>query len=162
MIGVFAASVDSAMQEVYDNTDSYNMMLVQTLSDRLAEASAECLHEEVRKSIWGYAPDENLTIDELHSEKFVGIRPAVGYPCLPDISLNFIIDELVDFKSIGVQLTDHGMMMPHASVSGFMLRHPLATYFSVGKIDDVQLKDYAGRRGFDIEEMRKYLQGNIM
>lgn len=162
VIGVFATSVDSAMQEVYDDTDAYNMMLAQTLSDRLAEASAECLHEEVRKSIWGYAPDENLTIDELHMERFVGIRPAVGYPCLPDISLNFIIDELVDFKSIGVTLTDHGMMKPHASVSGFMFRHPLASYFSVGNIDDVQLADYAERRGKTIDEMRKYLQGNIM
>lgn len=162
MIGVFATSVDKDMAEIYGPDDPYNQMLVQTLSDRLAECAAECLHEEVRKAIWGYAPDENLTMEELHLEKFVGIRPAVGYPCLPDISLNFIIDELIDFESIGVKLTDNGMMVPHASVSGLMLRHPLAHYFSVGKIDAEQLADYAKRRGKTVNEMRKFLQGNII
>lgn len=161
-IGVFAVSADKAMPELYGTDDPYNQMLVQTLSDRLAEAGAECLHEEVRKSIWGYAPDENLSIEDMHLEKFVGIRPAVGYPCLPDISLNFIIDELIDFKSIGVELTDNGMMVPHASVSGLMFRHPLAHYFSIGRIDGEQLADYARRREMNVDEMRKYLQGNVM
>ena len=116
------------------------------------------MHEEVRKTIWGYAPDESLTISELHQEKFQGIRPAVGYPCLPDISINFLLDELVDFKSIGVALTEHGMMRPHASVSGLMLSLPQARYFSVGKIDEEQLHDYARRRNMPIEELKKYIQ----
>jgi len=161
-IGIFAASVNKSMSELFGSDDPYNQMLVQTLSDRLAEAAAECLHEEVRKTIWGYAPDEDLSIEEMHLEKYVGIRPAVGYPCLPDISLNFILDELIDFKSIGVELTDNGMMIPHASVSGLMLRHPLSHYFSVGRIDGEQLADYAGRRGMDVAEMRKFLQGNML
>jgi len=159
-IGLFATSVDADMQKQYSEDDPYGQMLLQTLSDRLAEASAELLHEEVRKTIWGYAPNENLTIDELHMERFEGIRPAVGYPCLPDISLNFLLSELIDFKSIGVTLTESGMMNPHSSVSGLMIRHPESRYFSVGKIDEVQLADYASRRGLDKEEMRRFLQNN--
>lgn len=159
-IGVFATSVSIKGNEVFAE-DEYNKMLLQTLSDRLAEAGAERLHEEVRKRIWGYAPEENLTIEELHAERFQGIRPAVGYPCLPDISINFLIDKIVDFKSIGVSLTEHGMMNPHASVSGFMLSHPQARYFSVGKIDEVQARDYARRRGVKEEEAMKYLRTNM-
>ena len=133
-------------------------MLLQTLADRLAEAGAERLHEEVRKTIWGYAPNEQLTIAELHQEKFQGIRPAVGYPCLPDISINFIIDQLIGFKSIGVTLTSSAMMQPHASVSGLMLSLPQARYFAVGKIDRDQLADYAQRRHMTLDEINKYIQ----
>lgn len=159
-IGVFATSVCIKGGEAFPD-DEYNKMLLQTLSDRLAEAGAERLHEEVRKRIWGYAPEENLTMDELHLGKFQGIRPAVGYPCLPDISLNFLIDKIIDFKSIGVKLTEHGMMTPHASVSGFMLSHPKARYFSVGKIDEEQARDYAQRRGVEWDAMMKYLRRNF-
>ena len=156
-IGIFATSTSIDVEQTFPN-DDYNKMLLQTLADRLAEAGAERLHEEVRKTIWGYAPDESLTISELHQEKFQGIRPAVGYPCLPDISINFLLEELVDFKSIGVALTEHGMMRPHASVSGLMLSLPQARYFSVGKIDEEQLHDYARRRNMPIEELKKYIQ----
>ncbi|MBQ0048203.1 MAG: 5-methyltetrahydrofolate--homocysteine methyltransferase [Prevotellaceae bacterium] len=155
-IGVFATSVAMRNRDAFPD-DEYNSMLLQTLSDRLAEAGAERLHEEVRKSIWGYAPSENLTMEELHKEAFQGIRPAIGYPCLPDISLNFIIDEIINFSSIGVTLTEHAMMQPHASVSGFMLSHPQSRYFSVGNVDDSQIRDYARRRNKSYEEIKKYI-----
>jgi cobalamin-dependent methionine synthase I len=134
---------------------------VQTLADRLAEATAVRLHEQVRKEFWGYAPNEKLSIRQLHNEEFQGIRPAVGYPSLPDQSVNFILDELLDMAQIGINLTENGMMMPHASVSGLMLAHPASRYFSVGKIDEEQLKDYASRRGMPVEEMRRFLGANI-
>lgn len=159
-IGIFATSVPEEMQHLYDD-DPYSQMMVQTLSDRLAEASAEVLHLEVRKRYWGYAPDENLSIEQLHLEQFQGIRPAVGYPCLPDISLNFLLDEYVPFCQVGVELTENGMMNPHASVSGLMISHPASRYFSVGKITDEQLADYANRRGTQTHEIKKYLSRNV-
>lgn len=155
-IGVFATSV-SVDAEAISSDDEYSRMLLQTLADRLAEAGAERLHEEVRKTIWGYAPDENLSAEELHQGKFQGIRPAIGYPCLPDMSINFILDEIVDFKSIGVTLTEHAMMQPHASVSGLMISLPQAQYFSVGQIDETQARDYARRRNMTLNEIKKYL-----
>lgn len=155
-IGVFATSVSIDVEKTFPN-DEYNRMLLQTLADRLAEAGAERLHEEVRKTIWGYAPHEQLNIEELHQEKFQGIRPAIGYPCLPDVSVNFLIDEIVNFKSIGVTLTEHGMMQPHASVSGFMISLPQAHYFAVGKVDEKQLHDYARRRNISYDEIKRYV-----
>ena len=136
-------------------------MLAQTLADRLAEATAERLHEQVRKEFWGYAPEEQLSIPEMLSERFQGIRPAVGYPSLPDTSLNFIIDRLLDMQGIGIRLTEHGAMRPHASVSGLMISHPQARYFNLGKIGDDQLADYADRRGIPVEMMRKFLASNL-
>ncbi|MCH5175144.1 MAG: 5-methyltetrahydrofolate--homocysteine methyltransferase [Prevotellaceae bacterium] len=154
-IGVFAASVNN--DEVTFSNDDYNRMLLQTLADRLAEAGAERLHEEVRKTIWGYAPDESLTTEEMLQGKYQGIRPAVGYPCLPDMSINFILDEIIEFKSIGITLTEHAMMQPHSSVSGFMISLPQAQYFSVGQIDETQARDYARRRNMTLNEIKKYL-----
>lgn len=159
-VGVFATSVDHGFTSLHSD-DAYQRLLAQTLSDRLAEATAEKLHEEVRKTIWGYAPHENLNIKELHQESFQGIRPAVGYPSLPDLSINFILDKLLDMKSIGIQLTENGMMRPHASVSGLMLAHPAGHYFSVGKIDQTQLENYANRRGIPIDQLKKYLASNL-
>ena len=156
-IGIFATSVCIDKREAFP-ADDYSQMLLQTISDRLAEAGAERLHEEVRKSIWGYAPDESLSPQELHQEKFQGIRPAIGYPCLPDISITRIIDEIVNFSSIGVTLTSSAMMHPHASVSGFMISLPRAQYFSIGKIDNQQLADYAARRRMPNDEIKKYIQ----
>ena len=159
-IGLFATTVDAEMETLYPE-DNYRHLLVQTLADRLAEATAEKLHETVRKEIWGYAPHEQLTIRQLHNEEFQGIRPAVGYPSLPDQSVNFLLDELLDMKNIGIRLTENGMMQPHASVSGLMFAHPASRYFSVGKIDEHQLTDYAMRRGLPVEEMKRFLGANI-
>lgn len=159
-VGCFATTIDPEMEKEFES-DDYKLMLCKTLAERLAEAAAEKIHETIRKSVWGYAPDENLSIKELLDEKYCGIRPAVGYPSLPDISVNFLLDELLDMKRIGITLTENGMMHPHASVSGLMFAHPQSRYFSVGKIDEAQLADYAGRRGKTADEMRKYLRANV-
>ena len=104
-IGLFATSVDMGLETDFD-ADPYQKMMVQLLADRLAEAAAERMHEQVRKVYWGYAKDEVLSIPELLVEKFQGIRPAVGYPSLPDTSLNFVLDDLLDMKQIGIRLTE--------------------------------------------------------
>jgi len=160
-IGLFATSVDIRMETDYKD-DPYKRMLVQTLADRLAEATAEKMHEQVRKEYWGYAKDENLTMNELHLEKYQGIRPAVGYPSLPDTSINFIIDEILNMKEIGIRLTDSGAMKPHASVSGFMFSHPKSFYFDLGKIGEDQLVDYAKRRCVPVEMIRRFLQSSLL
>lgn len=156
-MGVFAVSTSVDVEKTFPS-DDYSQMLLQTLADRLAEAGAERLHQEVRTTLWGYAPNERLTIEELHQERFQGIRPAVGYPCLPDISINYVLDEILNFGSIGVTLTSSAMMQPHASVSGLMISLPQARYFSVGQIDMGQLADYAKRRRMPIDELKKYIQ----
>ena len=162
-VGVFCTSVDGTIIDEYRHDDYLNMM-AQTLSDRLAEATAEKLHEEVRRDreYWGYAPDENLTIEQQHREEYQGIRPAIGYPSLPDTSANFLIDQLIDMKQAGIRLTETGMMTPHASVSGFMFAHPKSRYFELGKIGDDQLRDYARRRGVPVELMRRFLTVNSL
>ena len=159
-IGVFATSADMGLETDFDD-DPYQKMMAQLLADRLAEAAAERMHEQVRKDFWGYAKDEHLTIPEMLVEKFQGIRPAVGYPSLPDTSLNFVLNELIDMKQIGIRLTESGAMKPHASVSGLMMAHPQARYFNLGKIGEDQLEDYARRRGLPIEVCRKFLAANL-
>lgn len=159
-VGVFAATVDTMIENGHAD-DPYARMLAQTLADRLAEATAEKMHQEVRTRLWGYAPDEHLSIAELHAEAFQGIRPAVGYPSLPDTSLNFVIDSLLHIGEIGIRLTEHGAMRPHASVSGLMIAHPEARYFNIGKIGDDQLRDYALRRGIPLELARKFLATSL-
>ena len=159
-IGVFAASVSTEMEQLYAS-DPYKHLLVQTLADRLAEASAERLHEYVRKEAWGYAREEQLSIPEILANKYQGIRPAVGYPSLPDQSVVFLLDELLDMGRIGIHLTENGAMIPHASVCGLMFSHPAAHYFSVGVIGEDQFVDYCYRRGKSPEEMRKFLSGNL-
>ena len=160
-IGLFATSVDAAFT-CNNEEDPYQRMLSQTLADRLAEATAEKFHEDVRKKYWGYAADEQLTIKDLLAERYQGIRPAVGYPSIPDTSMNFLLYELLDMKGIGINLTESGMMVPHASVSGFMFAHPQSRYFDLGKIDDDQLEDYARRRNKPVEELRKYLASTLL
>ena len=159
-IGVFASSVSIGLETDF-SSDPYQKMMAQLLADRLAEAAAERMHEQVRKEYWGYAKDENLSIPDMLVEKFQGIRPAVGYPSLPDTSLNFVLDDLIDMKQIGIRLTESGAMKPHASVSGLMLAHPEARYFSIGKIGEDQLRDYARRRGLPLELCRRFLAANL-
>ena len=160
-IGAFAVTVDRSMETQYLD-DAYRRMMVQTLADRLAEAAIERLHAHVRRSLWGYAPDERLTVADMLEEKFRGIRPAVGYPSMPDTSMNFLLDRLLHFSAIGIRLTASGAMMPHASVSGLMFAHPQARYFHLGKIDERQLADYARRRGVPVNIMRRFLAGCLL
>lgn len=159
-IGVFCTTVDEELEKQYPE-DDFLHLLAQTLADRLAEATAEVLHLEVRKELWGYAPEENLTLQQLYNEEFQGIRPAIGYPSLPDISLNSVILPLVDQEQLQVRLTENSMMLPHASVSGFMISHPKSCYFNVGKIGKDQFLDYTQRRGKTPEEFKPYLLANL-
>ncbi|GAK37003.1 MAG: vitamin B12 dependent-methionine synthase activation domain-containing protein [Bacteroides graminisolvens] len=159
-VGAFATSIDADMEGLFEK-DPYKHIIVQALSDRLAEAATEKMHEYVRKEVWGYAKDENLSMKDLMVEKYQGIRPAVGYPSLPDQSVNFLLDEVLDMKQIGIKLTENGAMYPHASVCGLMFSHPASQYFAVGKIGEDQLADYAQRRGKTVEEMKKFLAANL-
>ena len=155
-VGLFASTVNG-LEALHTPGDPYRDLLIQTLGDRLAEAATEKMHQYVRQTAWGYAPDENLPIPDLLAERFQGIRPAVGYPSLPDQSVNFILDNLLDMQRIGITLTENGAMHPHSSVSGLMLAHPAARYFAVGRIGEDQLKDYARRRGLPTDVIRRFL-----
>ena len=155
-IGLFATT-----SSPFGGNERGASLQLSTLSDRLAEATAEKMHEEVRKHYWGYAPDEQLTMRELHNEQFQGIRPAVGYPSLPDQSINFLIDELLHLEEIGITLSENGAMKPHCSVSGLMFAHPKAHYFSIGRISEEQLTDYAHRRHIPLEQAKKFLAALI-
>lgn len=159
-IGVFATTIGFDPVGKFSD-DPYRTLLAQTLCDRLAEAAACVFHREVRRSIWGYAPDENLTVEQLLFERNQGIRPAVGYPSLPDQSINFILSEMIDMEGMGIKLTENGAMSPHATVTGLMVAYPHASYFAVGQIDDEQLGDYAHRRGLPIDVMRRFLSHNL-
>lgn len=159
-VGAFATTVLFDYEKEF-KADDYKMMLSQTLCDRLAEAAACVLHLEVRRNIWAYAPDEDLTIPQLLHEKNQGIRPAVGYPILPDQSLNFLLEDLILMSEIGIRLTENGAMRPHATVTGLMIAYAHAKYFAVGQIDENQLKDYAQRRGLPEERMRQFLAANL-
>ncbi|MCH5169187.1 MAG: 5-methyltetrahydrofolate--homocysteine methyltransferase [Prevotellaceae bacterium] len=155
-IGLFASTTEPDMEQSHDD-DPYRHLLAQTLADRLAEAAAELAHMMVRRQWWGYAADEQLTIPQMLAAHYQGIRPAVGYPSLPDQSLNFLLSTLLDFPSLGIRLTESGAMMPHASTSGIMLAHPCARYFSVGTIGEDQLRDYARRRGMEPDALRPFI-----
>lgn len=159
-VGGFATTVDAAMEELFTD-DDYKHMLVKILSERLAEAAAEKMHQTLRTKIWGYAPDEKLSMKELLREEYQGIRPAVGYPSLPDISVSHLLNGLIEMDRIGIRLTENGMMQPLASVCGLMFAHPASRYFSVGKISEEQVNDYALRRGKTPEEVKKYLISNL-
>ncbi|MCC8143586.1 MAG: methionine synthase [Tannerellaceae bacterium] len=141
--------------------DTYSSMLLQTLTDRLAEATAEYLHLKVRKEFWGYASGEELEVSDLFKVKYQGIRPAVGYPSLPDQLLNFTLDKLLDMQQIGVTLTENGAMYPTATVSGLYFAHPEASYFMVGAIGEDQVEEYACRRNLSLEDVHRLLVKNI-
>ncbi|CAN5430210.1 methionine synthase [soil metagenome] len=142
--------------------DDYSDILLKALADRLAEAFAERLHERVRKTIWGYAPDEALTNDELTREKYRGIRPAPGYPACPDHSQKPELFRLLSAgQNAGIALTESFAMMPTSAVSGYYFAHPQAEYFGVARIGRDQVEDYAKRRGIPVEQAEKFLRPNI-
>ncbi|WP_415797002.1 methionine synthase [Comamonas aquatilis] len=141
--------------------DDYSGIMFKALADRLAEAFAECLHQRVRKDLWGYAADENLSNEELIKEQYQGIRPAPGYPACPDHTAKWDLFKTLQAEEIGMTLTESLAMNPASSVSGFYIGYPEATYFNVGEIGEDQLADMAARRGMDIEELRRYLAPNL-
>ncbi len=163
--GLFAVTAGLGMekkeQEFVDQLDDYSGILFKSLADRLAEAFAECLHLRVRTDLWGYAPGEALSNAELIKEKYLGIRPAPGYPACPDHSAKIALFETLQCSDIGMTLTESLAMMPASSVSGFYLGHPDAAYFNVGQIGDDQLIDMAKRRGMDEAELRSLLAPNL-
>ena len=153
---------DELAQKYEKELDDYNSIMIKALADRLAEAFAEYLHEEVRKEYWGYAENEQLSNDELIREKYKGIRPAPGYPACPDHLEKITIWEVLEVEEkIGVTLTESLAMWPAASVSGYYFAHPEARYFGLGKIKEDQLNDYAKRKGIDLEKARKWLAPNL-
>ncbi len=142
--------------------DDYNAIMVKALADRLAEAFAEYLHKEVRTNYWGYASEENLSNEDLISEKYKGIRPAPGYPACPDHLEKRTIWEVLKVKeNIGVELTDSLAMWPAASVSGYYFANPEARYFGLGKIKEDQIEDFAKRKNMNIEEAKNWLKTNL-
>ena len=161
-IGMFAVTTGIGIEKLVDKFekehDDYNSILVKAIADRLAEAFAECLHEKVRREIWGYAADEKFSNEELIKEKYVGIRPAPGYPAQPDHTEKSIIFSLLDAeKNTGIKLTESLAMYPASSVSGLYFSHPESKYFTVGKIGKDQVFDYHRRKGMSVEEVEKWL-----
>mgnify|MGYP001239176952 CR=1 FL=1 len=165
-IGCFCVTtgfgVDEKASEFEKQLDDYNSILVKALGDRLAEAFAEYLHLKVRKEIWGYASDENLSNQDLIDEEYKGIRPAPGYPACPDHLEKPTIWKLLNVEQeIGVTLTESMAMWPAASVSGYYFANPESKYFGLGKIKEDQVIDYAKRRGISTEVASKWLAPNI-
>lgn len=165
-LGMFAVTAgmeeDSLVRAYKEAGDDYNAILAQAICDRLAEAFAEYLHQQVRTRYWGYAPDEQLTNDDLIRENYQGIRPAPGYPACPEHSEKKLIWELLEVeKRIGMKLTDSYAMWPSAAVSGFYFSHPQSRYFAVAAIQRDQIIDYAQRKCISLEEAERWLAPNL-
>lgn len=165
-IGGFAVTGGIGERDLADEYkakgDDYNAIMIQAVADRLAEAFAEYLHKEVRKDIWGYSPDEDLSNDDLIREKYQGIRPAPGYPACPEHTEKGSLWELMDVEeSIGMSLTSSYAMWPGASVSGMYFSHPDSRYFAIAQIQQDQVESYAERKGWDMLEAEKWLGPNL-
>jgi 5-methyltetrahydrofolate--homocysteine methyltransferase len=165
-IGLFAVTAGIGLEKLIAhhkaNHDDYSEIMVKALADRLAEAFAECLHEKVRKEYWGYAKDENLSNEQLISEKYQGIRPAPGYPACPDHTEKQTLFEILEAERVaGIRLTESFAMYPASSVSGYYFSHPQAKYFGLGNIGKDQVEEYAERKGMRVEDIEKWLSPNL-
>ncbi|GAW94859.1 MULTISPECIES: methionine synthase [Colwellia] len=165
-IGAFAVSSGFGVDElvkIFDaDHDAYNSILIKAVADRLAEATAEYLHEKVRKEYWGYAPDEALDNDCLIRERYQGIRPAPGYPACPEHTEKGLLWQLLNVdENIGMDLTSSYAMWPGAAVSGWYFSHPDSKYFAVAKLAKDQVLDYAIRKGMTIEQAERWLSANL-
>jgi 5-methyltetrahydrofolate--homocysteine methyltransferase len=165
-VGGFAVTAGHGLDEtkarVHAAHDDYSAILITALADRLAEAFAERLHERVRLELWGYAADEQLDNEALIAESFQGIRPAPGYPSCPDHTEKATLFRLLEAESrAGISLTETMAMLPAASVSGYYFWHPESRYFGLGRIGRDQLEDYAGRKGWSIDEAERWLAPNL-
>ncbi len=160
-VGLFAVTaglgVDKKEKQFLDDLDDYSAIMLKALADRLAEAFAERMHQRVRTELWGYAADEALSNSELIAEKYKGIRPAPGYPACPDHTVKADMFRVLHAQDIDMALTESLAMTPAASVSGFYIAHPQATYFNVGKIGDDQLRDWSERVGMDVDRAQRSL-----
>jgi len=164
-VGCFAVTagldMEGPLKRFEDAMDDYNALMLKALADRLAEALAEYLHLRMRREFWGYAPDEQLTNDDLIAEKYSGIRPAPGYPACPDHLDKETIFELLQAEGIGMSLTESLAMYPAASVCGYYFAHPESKYFAVGKLAKDQVEAYAALRGISMEFAEKWLAPNL-
>ena len=165
-IGTFCVTTGYGVKEIArrfeKQNDDYNSIMIKALADRLAEAFAEYLHRQIRTQYWGYAPEENLSNEELIKERYKGIRPAPGYPACPDhLEKQTLWDMMEVEKHIGVTLTESYAMWPAASVSGYYFAHPEAKYFGLGKIKEDQLLDYSQRRKIPLQDAKKWLNPNL-
>lgn len=164
-IGAFAVSIhgiEKHIQNFESDHDDYNKIILQALADRLAEAFAELLHEKTRKEFWGYATDEHLSREELIEEKYLGIRPAPGYPACPDHTEKYKLFQLLDAtKNAGIILTESLAMHPASSVCGWYFAHPQSKYFGIGKIEKDQVIDYASRKNMEVEEIERWLRPQL-
>ena len=164
-IGLFAVTagmgIEKWVKHYEDQNDDYNAIMVKILADRLAEAFAELLHHKVRKEYWGYAKDENLSIDEMIHEGYMGIRPAPGYPACPEHSEKETIFSLLNANKSGITLTESYSMYPAASVSGYYFAHPDSQYFAISRISKQQVEDYAARKNLTVKEVEKLLASNL-
>jgi 5-methyltetrahydrofolate--homocysteine methyltransferase len=160
-VGLFAVTaglgVDKKEKQFLDDHDDYSAIMLKSLADRLAEAFAERLHQRVRTEFWGYAAEEKWSNAELIAEKYRGIRPAPGYPACPDHTVKRDMFRVLNCADIGMALTESLAMTPAASVSGFYLAHPQASYFNVGKVGEDQLADWAARSALDVSQVRRSL-----
>jgi len=161
-IGSFAVTIHDAQKHIQafaDEQDEYNKIIVQILADRMVEALAEYLHEQVRKDFWGYDAAETLSNEDLIWEKYAGIRPAPGYPACPDHTEKLKLFSMLNAtENVGITLTESLAMNPPASVCGWYIAHPDSHYFGLGKIKQDQLTDYAARKGMSLEEATKWLR----
>ena len=153
--------IEKCTKQFREEHNDYKAIMVEALADRLSEAFAELLHLEIRKNYWGYAPDENLTLDEILKIKYQGIRPALGYPACPEHSEKENLFKLLDAEEIGISLTEHFAMYPNASVSGQYFVHPESRYFSLEKISKEQVENYAKRKNESVEFVEKFLPTNL-
>ena len=149
---------ENRVAEFEKANDDYSAIMLKSLADRLAEASAEWLHKEVRTHYWGYSTDEKLDNDALINEQYQGIRPAPGYPACPDHTAKRELFALLDAPAnAGMALTESCAMTPAAAVSGFYIGHPASTYFAIPKIARDQLEDWAGRKGMALKDAEYWL-----
>ena len=164
-IGMFAVTtglgIEKYEKRFEDAHDDYSSIMLKALADRLAEAFAEYLHERVRTDLWGYAPHEALTPEELIKEKYLGIRPAAGYPACPEHTVKGDAFKVMQCDEIGMVVTESYAMFPGASVSGFYFAHPESKYFVVGKIGEDQVADMAQRRGVSKQDVERWLAPNL-
>ena len=165
-VGAFAVTAGIGITERIEafrkESDDYSAILLESLADRLAEAFAERLHQRVRTEFWGHVADEDLANEDLIAEKYVGIRPAPGYPACPEHTEKRILWELLDVEAnAGITLTDGMAMWPGASVSGWYFSHPQSQYFVVGRVGREQVAEYAERKGWTLAEAERWLSPNL-
>jgi 5-methyltetrahydrofolate--homocysteine methyltransferase len=165
-LGGFAVTAGIGATELAESfevaNDDYRAIMVKALADRLAEATAEYLHAQVRRELWGYARGEALDKRQVIGEEYQGIRPAPGYPACPDHTEKATLFALLDAEArAGISLTESFAMLPPASVSGFYFWRPETHYFGIGRIGEDQLADYARRKGWSIDEATRWLAPNL-